>query len=234
MNKVKSKKGNDIMPAEDLMLLLHNIDLLHKSVQKSNNNSISETDENNFNTDEISQINNHISVSEAQTEAQTEISSSSNNKIQNNKKEKNSKNSIKQKKQQNNNYDADVEQNNIEDDITPTFKNNIMTYIKIDDLIKNKMEEIKELKDAKKKYEEDILNYLNNINQTSINYGEITLRKNEYTSKGSLKNEYIKEVIGNELGDPTKTEKILENLENKKMETATKRLGLKRTKRNLS
>lgn len=234
MNKIKSKKENNIMPAEDLMLLLHNIDLLHKSVQKSNNNSISETDENNFNTDEISQINNHISVSEVQTEVKSELSSSSNNKIQNNKKEKNSKNSTKQKKQQNSNCDSNVEQNNIEVDITPTFKNNIMTYIKIDDLIKNKMEEIKELKDAKKKYEEDILNYLNNINQTSINYGEITLRKNEYTSKGSLKNEYLKEVIGNELGDPTKTEKILENLENKKMETATKRLGLKRTKRNLS
>lgn len=231
MNKTKSKKGNDIMPAEDLMLLLHNIDLLHKSAQKSNNNSISETDENNFNTDEISQINNHISVSEVQTEL-----SSTSNKKKNNKKEENSKKSMKQKN--NDKYEKNVEHDNdddnIDDNITPTFKNNIITYIKIDDMIKNKLEEIKELKDAKKKYEEDILNYLNNINQTSINYGEITLRKNEYTSKGSLKNEYIKEVIGNEVRDPTKIEKILENLENKKIETATKRLGLKRTKRNIA
>lgn len=216
----KTKKGNDIMPAEDLMLLLHNIDLLHKSVQKNNMNSISETDDNNFNTDEISQINNHISISEVQTE----FSSSPE------KKEKNKKKSIKQNKKEKN--------KNEQDDfvaaeyITPTFTNDILSYIKIDDEIKNKSDEIKELKEMKKKYENDILNYLNTINQTSINYGEIILRKNEYTSKGSLKNEYIKEIMENEIKDPIKIEKILENLENKKMEAATKRLGLKRTKRN--
>ena len=285
-SQTKSKKANDVMPAEDLMLLLHNIDLLHKSVQKNNINSTSETDEynNNFDTDELSEINNHISISEVQSSV---LLSSDKKQNKSNKKTKqkktvaglcgaseqtlhrcpqalledmmqasyppttvgNNDSYINHHFQANTNANTPVysssqyidEQNNIEkenmdyaEDITPTFKNNILSYIKIDDIIKEKFEEIKKLKDTKKLYEDEILNYLNIINQTSINYGEIILRKNEYTSKGSLKNEYIKEVIGNEIKDPIKLEKMLENLENKKIEAAKKRLGLKRTKRSTS
>lgn len=115
--------------------------------------------------------------------------------------------------------------------ITDSFKKSVMTYIDIDDKIKKVMEEIKELKNTKKTCENEILDYLTNIKQTTVRCGSTLLKTNESMSKGSLKNEQLKEVLTNELQDQMKVEIIMENLEKKKADGTTKKIMLKRTKR---
>jgi hypothetical protein len=75
------------------------------------------------------------------------------------------------------------------------LKEKVTSYLKIDDLIKEKKEDIKELTKKKLKYEEFLMEYLEKINKTRIETkdGEIVYKKQ--TSKAPLKEELIEKAI---------------------------------------
>ena len=123
------------------------------------------------------------------------------------------------------------------EDISNEFKEKVITYLKCDDLIRKKMEEVKELKGKKKPCEEYIIKYLENKDSPFVKVKDGKLIKNKAESKGSLKVDLIKEAImegikGEKLSaDEVKsndiTIKIMEIMENKRAKTV--HVNLKRT-----
>ena len=59
---------------------------------------------------------------------------------------------------------SESENEEIKKDITEEFKEVVVNYVKTDDEIRKKTNEIKELKDEKKEYETFILEYIDKIN----------------------------------------------------------------------
>lgn len=124
-----------------------------------------------------------------------------------------------------------------DDIISNEFKEKVITYLKCDDLIRKKMEEIKELKGKKKPCEEFILNYLETKDSSFVKVKDGKLIKNKSESKGSLKSELIKDAIlegikgekleDNDVRTADIAAKIMEIMENKRSKTI--RVNLKRT-----
>lgn len=118
---------------------------------------------------------------------------------------------------------------NKDDNITNEFKEKVITYIKIDDLIRDKMEEIKELRNNKKVCEEFIIKFLEDKNAPFVKIKDGKLTKSKTELKGSLKPEVIKDAImegikGKELtADEIKSHDITANImnimENKRSKT---------------
>lgn len=89
--------------------------------------------------------------------------------------------------------------------ISNEFKEKVLAFIKIDDIIRKKNEEVKELKDKKKECEEYILRYLDKADAGFVNVQGGKLIKNQSESKAPLKVEIIKESIV----EGIKSEKII-------------------------
>lgn len=134
------------------------------------------------------------------------------------------------------NEKSDVKKDN---EIDNKAKESILRFLKCDDLIRMKKEELKELQDQRKPYEEFILSYLEKKDQPFINVKSGKLIKNKSETTAPLKldiiKESIKEGIKNEK-DMTKlndvkcndvTEKIIELMNTKRGKST--RTHLKRT-----
>jgi len=91
---------------------------------------------------------------------------------------------------------------------TSQLKEKVTAYIKIDDLIKNKRREIKELNEKKIEFEEYIKKYLTDSNKTKIETtdGDIVFKKQ--TTKTPLKEDLVEKAIVNKFKD---TKKITES-----------------------
>lgn len=84
------------------------------------------------------------------------------------------------------------------------LKEKVTGYIKIDDLIREKKEEIKELNEKKLKYEEFIRKYLEKANKTKIetNDGDIVYKKQ--STKAPLKEELLEKAVIKQFQDTKK------------------------------
>jgi hypothetical protein len=126
-----------------------------------------------------------------------------------------------------------------EKDDMPEFKENVVKFVKLDDLIRQKQDEIKGLKENKKPYEDFILGYLQNKDAPFVNIKSGKLIKNKSESKAPLKLEIIKESIAegikneknltsiNEVKCNDITEKIIDLMNQKRGKSC--RTNLKRT-----
>ena len=131
--------------------------------------------------------------------------------------------------------EADKEQDVVPDE----FKQKVILYTKIDDLIREKAEELKELKDKRKPHEEYILNYLDKKDIPSVNLKSGKLIKNKAESTSPIKLDIIKDSIiecikqEDDLSSPNDikckdvSDKIIELMNSKR--TKTTRMALKRT-----
>ena len=112
--------------------------------------------------------------------------------------------------------------------ITEEFVEIVKNWVKIDDEIRQKNNEIKELKDEKKEYETFILEFMQNNNENVINISDGKLRVNKSTTKSGLKQENIQSSLFDLTRDPNKalqmTKYILDN------RPISERVNLKRTK----
>lgn len=82
-----------------------------------------------------------------------------------------------------------------EKNMSNDLKEKILTYIKIDDMIRKKRDEMKELNDKKKSFEEILLKYMGNNDATYFNVPGGKLIKNESETSGTLKQDIIKDAI---------------------------------------
>jgi hypothetical protein len=111
--------------------------------------------------------------------------------------------------------DEEYENSDCDDEkrIKTQFAENVIKYLKTDDIIKEKQKEhrimMKNLKEKKKKSEDYILNYLEKMEETFVNIGTSSkLVKNKTETKSTIKVNNIKDGIIEGL----KAGKIIENL----------------------
>lgn len=111
--------------------------------------------------------------------------------------------------------------------VSKEFQENVIKYIKLDDLIRKKEKEMKELKTQRKPCEEFILKYLDNVGENIIEVTGGKLIRNKSETKQKLSNDIIKEAITDKIIDPKKVEEIIELMET--MRPKNVRVNLKRT-----
>ena len=117
---------------------------------------------------------------------------------------------------------------NVQQKVTKTFRNNVLQWIDIDDKIRNIRSKVKELTTEKKQFEEYILNYLSQVDEESIAIKDGKLSKNVSKSKAPLKKETIYQSLVQLIGDTTKANTMTEHIINSRPEV--QRVNLKRTK----
>ena len=122
-----------------------------------------------------------------------------------------------------------TEENDINQElITEEFVEIVKNWVKIDDEIREKNNQIKELKDEKKEYETFILEFMQSNHENVINISDGKLRVNKSTTKAALKQESIQSSLFDLTRDPNKalqmTKYILDN------RPLAERVNLKRTK----
>ena len=122
-----------------------------------------------------------------------------------------------------------TEENDINQElITEEFVEIVKNWVKIDDEIRERNNQIKELKDEKKEYETFILEFMQSNHENVINISDGKLRVNKSTTKAALKQESIQSSLFDLTRDPNKalqmTKYILDN------RPLAERVNLKRTK----
>lgn len=116
----------------------------------------------------------------------------------------------------------------ISKEITEEFVEVVKNWVKIDDDIRKKNQEIKELKDERKEFETFILEYMDKINESVINISDGKLRRNKSASKGALKQESIQNALLDITQDSSKAMQMTKYIMDKR--PITERVNLKRTK----
>jgi len=110
--------------------------------------------------------------------------------------------------------------------ITKEFRESVLKYVKIDDLIRKKQAEILELKNLKKPCEEYIIKYLDELDENIVELNDGKLVKNKVEQKVPLNQEIIKKAITDSVQDPDVVKIILDKMD--KRPTNVK-VNLKRT-----
>ncbi len=111
--------------------------------------------------------------------------------------------------------------------ITKEFQENVIKYIKLDDAIKKKMDEIKELKTQRTPCEKEILKFLEDNDENVIDITDGKLRKNKSTTKQKLTEDIIKAAIAQYEKDPKIVEEIIKAMDAKRPDVT--HVNLKRT-----
>lgn len=117
----------------------------------------------------------------------------------------------------------------IEYEYSAEFVEKVKQYVKNDDRIRELQNELKALNSAKKAAENEVLKHLERLGETGIDITGGKLRKNQYESKEGLKEDLIKEALGEKISDPKIVEAILEKINEKRVAGAKVQISLKRT-----
>lgn len=112
--------------------------------------------------------------------------------------------------------------------VTKEFQQKVITWVKLDDQIREIRAKTKEITAEKKELEEWILQYLDTIGEKAISIGDGNLRRNVSKTKAPLKKENIYSTIKDLTKDENKANLITNQIfENRPM---SERINLKRTK----
>jgi len=111
--------------------------------------------------------------------------------------------------------------------VSKEFQENVIKFVKIDDLMRKKQNELSELRKQRKPCEDFILKYLDQIGEQVIEINSGKLRKNKSETKIPLNLDIIKEAIEGEIKDPKIVQKILESMD--ELRPKNVRVNLKRT-----
>ncbi len=117
----------------------------------------------------------------------------------------------------------------VEYEYTEELANKVKEYVKNDDRIRELQTELRKLNASKKAAEQDILKHLERLGETNINITGGKLRINQYESKDSLKEDIVKEALGEKIKDPKIVENIFETINEKRVANAKIQISLKRT-----
>ena len=111
--------------------------------------------------------------------------------------------------------------------VSKEFQENVLKFVKLDDLVRKKQQELSELKEQRKPCEQYILQYLDKVDQNMIEISDGKLRKNKSETKAALSQDIIKASIAEKIKDPQIVEEILKNMENKR--PLSTHINIKRT-----
>ena len=123
---------------------------------------------------------------------------------------------------------SDSSEEDKQEKVTEALTKNVITWVKLDDQIRENRAQTKILLDEKKQYEQFILDFLENTNEKVLEISDGRLRRNVSKTKAPLK----KETIFNSLKEITKDEekslKLTEYIINNR--AMVERVNLKRTR----
>ena len=111
--------------------------------------------------------------------------------------------------------------------VTKEFQETVIKFIKLDDMIKKKQEEIAELKKQRVPCEKNILSFLEKNDENVIDITDGKLRKNKSTTKQKLTEDIIKSAILQYEKDPKIVEEIIKAMDAKRPDVT--HVNLKRT-----
>lgn len=100
--------------------------------------------------------------------------------------------------------------------ITKEFQENVIKYVKLDDLIKQKQEELNELKEQLKPCEQYIIACLDTLNESEIGITNGSLIKKKVEKKSPLNQDMIKSALSEKIKDANAVEEIMKLMENKR------------------
>ena len=129
---------------------------------------------------------------------------------------------MSKKKEDNNDY-SDEE----DDEISEEFRTHVKEFTRLDDLIKQKQKEVRDLRNQKKSHEEFILDNLEQMDENIIEISDGKLIKNKSQTKAPLTSTIIREALSAKLDDERKISEIMEQM--KVLRPKTERKYLKRT-----
>jgi hypothetical protein len=124
---------------------------------------------------------------------------------------------------------SDSENGEVPKEVTEEFVEVVKNWVKIDDEIRKKNIEVKELKDERKEFEAFIIEYMDKINENVINISDGKLRKNKSASKGSLKQDSIQNALLDITQDNSKAMQMTKYIMDSR--PIVERVNLKRTKK---
>lgn len=96
-----------------------------------------------------------------------------------------------------------------EEDIPQEFQENVVKYVKIDDMIKKKQAEIRELRKLLKPCEQVILEFLHENKQEMVEITEGKLKSNTTETKAPLNQSIIRDALTQKLKNDQLVEEIL-------------------------
>lgn len=111
--------------------------------------------------------------------------------------------------------------------VSAEFVQNVKKYLELDDKMKEIKNSIKELSNDKKQNEEFILNYLQTIDEKTVEIADGKLIRNVYKTQGALKKELIQKALVDLTGDSVKATSITDEII--KSRPIIERVSLKRT-----
>jgi hypothetical protein len=111
--------------------------------------------------------------------------------------------------------------------VTNKFKNDVLRWISIDDRIREHRKAVKDLNNEKKEFEEQILQYLTEVEEESIMIKDGFLKKQVTKSKAPLKKENIHLALAEITGDNNKALLLTEHILKSRKET--EKVSLRRT-----
>lgn len=107
------------------------------------------------------------------------------------------------------------------------FKELVIEWVKLDDIIRLKNAELKEIKNDKKSIEEYILECMNKLDEGVIDISDGKLRLNKTKSKSGLKQNIIQEALTELTKDNTQAQAMTQYILDKR--PVVERMNLKRT-----
>ena len=126
----------------------------------------------------------------------------------------------------NNEMDAEAK---AEDDVNVSkeFYEQVVKFVKIDDLMRKKQKEMTELRSQRKPCEDFIIKYLDQIDESVVEITNGKLRKNKSETKVPLNQDIIKEAIETKVKDPKIVDSILKSMDDLRPKNV--RVNIKRT-----
>ena len=105
------------------------------------------------------------------------------------------------------------------------FKKVVVQWVQLDDIIREKMAELKEIKTDKKSLEEYILESMDKLDEEMIDISDGKLRVNKSKRTAALKQEYIQETLKEFTNDASQAEQMTKLILGKRQIVETKKLS---------
>lgn len=118
--------------------------------------------------------------------------------------------------------------------VSTEFQENVVKWVKLDDLLQQKSAESRVIKKQKKACETFIVAYLTNIDESSIDIGKGRLEKRDEDVKKSLNINLIKQALTNKLNNETLVNSVLDEMKRLQTTDMKHKTDLKRFKRSKS
>jgi len=124
--------------------------------------------------------------------------------------------------------DSDSDNDTVQHKVTKTFKKNVLKWVQLDDNLRELRIKTKEITNEKKQFEQEILNFLEEVEEKSVVIKDGKLSRSVSKTKAPLKKETIQTALTDITKDSIKAATMTDHIINSR--STVERINLKRTK----